>query len=139
MNMITIRIVRAAALAAAVSSLSLSGFAGGAASQPNDPADQILKTSGSVPISRAGSDIRVGSPKSDVSAEIGHANRILPDGSWLIQGIHYVDHSNAHGILLVSFSGDRVSAIRLVTRQEAVALALHRESVEQLILLASSR
>lgn len=139
MNMITTRIVRTAALAAALSSLSLPGFAGGVASFANDPADQILKASGSVPISRVGSDVRVGSSRSEVSAKVGPANRILPDGSWLIQGTYFVDHSNARGILLVSFNGDRVSAMRLVTRAVAVDLALRRESVQQLILIASNQ
>ncbi len=137
MNMITISLVRTAALAAALAAVSLPGVAGEAAAPTQDRALQIQELNGSISVSRVGSDIQVGSTRSAVALEIGHPSRILSDGSWMIYKEFFVDNSSAHGTLVVSFDGDRVRALRLVSPAVAVALATNREVTSHQIIVAA--
>ena len=119
MNTTSHPLIRAAALAAALVALSVPSRAG-------DLALQIMAQSGSVPIAKIGADVRIGSPSKDVSEEVGHPSRILPDGTWLFYKNFYVDHSSACGTLAVSVKDGHVSAMKLVTPGVAAAMVAQR-------------
>ena len=69
----------------------------------------------------------------------GHPDCVLPDGTWLVYKDFYVDHSTAHGTLVVSFKDGLVTAMRLVTPNVAVALVAHPESAFGREVIASNR
>lgn len=121
MNSLTQSIVRAASLAILAAVLSAAARAGDPSSASYDRADVAMQASGSIRITSVGNRLKIGTLKSAVSEIAGRADVRLADGSWLFYKTFYVDHSQAHGSLVVSFSGDRVSGLRLVSPLNAVA------------------
>jgi hypothetical protein len=138
MNKITIPLVRAAALAAALVSLPVAGHAGESSNQSADPALRSIVLTGSVQLERV-SDIRVGSSARDATRTLGHVDRVLSDGTWLVYKDFHVDQSTAHGTLVVTLKDGRVSTMRLVSPSVAVALAADRVRVPEAIVIAANR
>jgi len=138
MNMSNIPLLRAAALAAALVTLSAAGFAGGSPNPSEDRALQIMSRAGYVQLARV-SDVRVGSSIRSAFDAFGPANRILSDGTWLVYKDFHVDQSSAHGTLVVSFKDGRVSGLRLVSPNVAVALVAHPGSSIESVVVALNR
>jgi hypothetical protein len=138
MNTITLPLVRAAGIAAALVTLSFAGPSGETPYQPEDPALRTMQLTGSVPLESI-SSIRIGSSAHAASSKLGHASLVLSDGTWLLYRNFYVDHSDAHGTLVVSFKDGRVSALSLVSPAVAVDLATHRGSTLEKFLVAVNR
>jgi len=88
----------------------------------SDRAAARLNLYGSVAVNSVGSEVRLGSPKAEVAANIGSPSRILPDGRWIIFRNFWVDQSFAHGSLVVGFADGKVSELTLVTPKEGIAL-----------------
>jgi hypothetical protein len=138
MNMITLPLIRAAALAAALVTLSAAGYAGESQNPAEDQALKAMHLNGWIPVERV-SVVRVGSPVKVAFGELGPADRYLSDGTWLIYKDFHVEHSGAHGILVVSCKDGRVSAMRLVSPAVAVELAANRADAVAKVIVASNR
>jgi hypothetical protein len=138
MNTITLRLIRAAALAAALVSLSAAGYAGGFQTPAEDPALNAMHLNGWISVERV-SIVRVGSPVKVAFGELGPADRYLSDGTWLIYKDFYVEHSGAHGILVLSSKDGVVTALRLVSPSVAVHLAANRADIFAKVVVASNR
>jgi hypothetical protein len=139
MNAITRNVIRPLALVAALAGLSATTRASLMTAGDADRACQIMDAKGSVTLASVGPGVEVGASKETVSRVLGRADVALRDGSWMFYRNFYVDHSIAHGSLVVSFSSGRVSALRLVTPLVAVALVAHPEGASNRALVALSR
>jgi hypothetical protein len=139
MNTITQNALRSAALVAVLLSLSATVRASEPSVKPVDRACQIMDASGSVPIVNIGPDVRVGSSPAAVSEAVGHADRVLSNGTWIFYKNFYVDQSSAHGSLAVSFENGRVASLRIVSPVKLYALIEHPESSEQVAVVAALR
>lgn len=138
MNAITRNVIRPLALVAALAGLSATSRANLITAGDTDRACQIMDAKGYVALSSVGPGVEVGASKETVSKTLGRADVALPDGSWMFYRNFYVDHSIAHGTLVVAFSSGRVSALRLVTPLVAVALVAHPDRAPNGALVALS-
>jgi hypothetical protein len=91
-------------------------------SASSDHAAVKLNLYGSVPIDSVGPNVRIGASKADAALTLGYPSRVLSDGRWIIFRDFWVDHSTAHGSLVVRFEGGKVSELMIVTPAKGVAL-----------------
>ncbi len=135
MNIITLPLIRAGAVAVALAVLTASSHA----ASSKDKATREMEQNGWIRIVTLQSDVKVGSPAKAVSEVAGHPGRVLQDGTWFIYKDFYVTNSTAHGTLVVSFKDGRVTDMRLVTPNVAVSLVAHPGSSLQKEVVASNR
>lgn len=102
----------------------------------SDRASALLVRQGSIAVASAGPYVEAGTYRIQVSAKLGRADVILPDGTWLYHG-HRVVQSDAEGTLVVRFQGNRVSALAIVTPAVAVALQSGARQAKAADLLAA--
>jgi len=137
MNSLTQTIVRSAALAMIIAGLSATTRATDKSHTGDDRAYAAMLASGSVRIASIGAALKIGSPKLVVSGVAGRADVRLSDGSWLFYKTFYVDNSQARGSLVVSFTGDKVSGLKLVAPYAAVAVQAQNRIEPDGTLIAS--
>lgn len=135
MNTTLLTLIRSTALAAVFFAVSATTHAVESTGKDVDRPCQIMDATGSLSIANVGGEVRLGSGKASVSKNIGRPDLVLPNGAWMFYKNFYVDHSIAHGSLMVSFRDDRVTALRLVSPSVAVAMVSHpgRNSGETVI------
>lgn len=95
--------------------------AGSAAEAPIDRAAAQLAATGTVSLRQAGAYVSPGTPRIQVSTQLGRPSTRLADGTWLYEG-HRIAESHATGTLVVRFKDGRVSQLSLVTEARALAL-----------------
>jgi hypothetical protein len=104
-------------------------------SAPSDRAAAKLNLYGSVGVESVGSNVRIGASKAEVALTVGSPSQVLSDGQWIFFRDFWVDHSVAHGSLVVGFVGGKVSELTIVTPAKGVALCrmIGRSSSAELI------
>jgi hypothetical protein len=102
-------------------------FASASAAHSGDSAAQQMDLTGSVAVESVGPQVKIGSSPKDVSRSLGNPSRVLADGRQIYFRDFWVDHSAAHGSLLVRYSEGEVSELRVVTPMEGVALCGARQ------------
>jgi hypothetical protein len=120
MNTNTQSVLRTGLIALSLALASVS-HASVQAAAPGDPAAAKLALHGSVAVDSV-SNVAIGASKADVSRTIGSPSRLLADGRWIMFRDFWVDHSAAHGSLVIGFTDGKVSDLSIVTPNEGVAL-----------------
>jgi hypothetical protein len=132
------KLASALCLAALAVALTLGG-AGVSAKDlvPADRAEDLLARQGSVPVTRAGPYVEVGTYLVQVEVKLGKPTAKLAEGTWVYR--HYeVEGSQAAGSLVVRFNPrGRVSSLAIVTPAVATAMMAPRKAQDTLFVAAN--
>jgi outer membrane protein assembly factor BamE (lipoprotein component of BamABCDE complex) len=128
--------LRTSALAASL--FLLPAMASANNSTTADRAQQLLSTSGTLPVKAAGPYVEAGTFRIQVSAKLGRPTFRFPDGTWLYENFSAADGSPT-GTLIVRFNAKgQVSDLSLASPAAVMALRTQPTKSDDRVLVATA-